>query len=69
MGLKVKETMILEIDNKGALDFTHNWSVGGRTCHVEVWQSFLRHLKEDRIIWSKWIPGDSNSSDLFTKNH
>jgi hypothetical protein len=40
MGLKVKETMILEIDNKGALDFTHNWSVGGRTCHVEYGSLF-----------------------------
>jgi hypothetical protein len=68
MGLKVKKPMILEIDNKGAVDLTHNWSVGGRTRHVEVRQYFLRDLKEDGIIWSKWIPGDSNSSDLFTKN-
>jgi hypothetical protein len=68
MGLKVKKPVILEIDNKGAVDLTHNWSVGGRTRHVEVRQYFLRDLKEDGIIWSKWIPGDSNSSDLFTKN-
>jgi hypothetical protein len=68
MGLKVKKPMILEIDNKGAVDLTHNWSVGGRTRHVEVRQYFLRDLKEDGIIWSTWIPGESNSSDLFTKN-
>jgi hypothetical protein len=37
MGFKVKKPMILEIDNnKGAADLTHNWSVGGRTRHVEV---------------------------------
>jgi hypothetical protein len=53
MGLKVKKPMILEIDNKGAVDLTHNWSVGVRTRHVEVRQYFLRDLKEDRIIWSK----------------
>jgi hypothetical protein len=35
MGLKVKKAMILEIDNKGAVDLTHNWSVGGTTRHVE----------------------------------
>jgi hypothetical protein len=68
MGLKVKKPMIIEIDNKGAVDLTHNWSVSGRTRHVEVRQYFLRDLKEDGIIWFKWIPGDSNSSDLFTKN-
>ncbi len=68
MGIKVKKPMILEIDNKGAVDLTHSWSVGSRTRHVEVRQYFLRDLKEDGIIWSKWIPGDSNPSDLFTKN-
>jgi hypothetical protein len=68
MGLIVKKPIILEIDNEGAVDLTHNWSVGGRTRHVEVRQYFLRDLKEDGIIWSKWIPGDSNSSDLFMKN-
>jgi hypothetical protein len=42
MGLKVKKPMILEINNKGAVDLTHNWSVGGRTQHVEVRQYFFR---------------------------
>jgi hypothetical protein len=68
MGLKVKKPMILEVDNKGAVDLTHNWSVGGRTRHVEVRQYFLRNLKEENVIVAKWILGDSNSSDLFTKN-
>jgi hypothetical protein len=67
MGLKVKKPIILEIDIKGAVDLTHNWSVGSRTRHVQVRQYFLRDLKEG-VIWAKWIPGDSNSSDLFTKN-
>jgi hypothetical protein len=35
MGLKVKKPMILEIGNKGAVDLTHNWRVGGRTRHVD----------------------------------
>jgi hypothetical protein len=45
MGLKVKKPMILEIENKGAVDLTHNWSVGGRTRHVEERQYFLKDLK------------------------
>jgi len=28
--------MILEVDNKGANDLAHNWSIGGRTRHVDV---------------------------------
>jgi hypothetical protein len=67
MGFKVKKPMILEIDNKGAVDLTHNWSVGGRTRHVEVRQYFFCDLKEENVIVTKWISGDNNSSDMFTK--
>jgi len=38
MGLKVKLPMILEIDNKGTKNLVNNWSIGGRTRHVEVWR-------------------------------
>jgi hypothetical protein len=68
MGLMVKKPMLLEIHNKGAVDITHNWSVGGRTRHVDVLQYFLSDLKEEDVIFSKWIAGESNSSNLFTKN-
>ena len=36
IGLKVKKPMILQVDNKGAKDLAHNWSIGGRTRHVDV---------------------------------
>jgi len=36
MGLKVKLPMILEMDNRGAVDLANNWSIGGRTRHVNV---------------------------------
>jgi hypothetical protein len=36
MGLCVKKPMILYLDNKGAKDLANNWSVRGRTRHVEV---------------------------------
>ena len=39
-GLKVKLPMKLEIDNKGAKDITHNWSVGGKLRYVEVKQFY-----------------------------
>jgi hypothetical protein len=46
MKLKVKFLMILELDNKGAVDLANNWNIGGRTRHVDVRQCFLRELKE-----------------------
>jgi hypothetical protein len=68
MGLKVKKPMILEMDNKGAVDLSKNWSVSGRTRHDCIRQSFLRELNEEGIITVKWIPTEENSADIFTKN-
>lgn len=68
IGLKVQKPMKLELDNKGAVDLANSWSVGGRTRHVSVHQSFLCELKEKGLLEIKWIPTTENSSDLFTKN-
>jgi hypothetical protein len=68
MGLKVKKPMMLYVDNKGAKDLANNWSVGGRTRHVEVRQYFLRELKEQDVINCVWVAGSDMCSDLFTKN-
>ena len=42
LGLEVELPMILEMDNKGAVDLANNWSVGGRTRDVDVRNNFLR---------------------------
>jgi hypothetical protein len=48
--LRVHLTMILEVDNKGAVDLVNNFSVGGRTRHIDTMQYYLRELKEKGII-------------------
>jgi hypothetical protein len=68
MGLKVKKPMVLEIDNKGAVDIAHNWSVSGRLRHDSIRHNFLRELNEERVIEVFWIATEDNSADLFTKN-
>ena len=68
LGLKVKKPMILYVDNKGAKDLANNWSVGGRTRHMDVREFFLRDLKLDNVIVTKWMSGEEMPSDLFTKN-
>ena len=68
MGLKVKLPMLLEMDNKGVVDLANNWSVGGRTRHVDVRQCFLRELKESKIIDIRWVKGTDYDTDVFTKN-
>ncbi len=68
IGLKVELSMILEMDNKGAVDLVNSFSVGGRTGHIIVKQCFLKELKEAKVLVVKWIPGSENEADIFTKN-
>jgi hypothetical protein len=66
--LKVELPMILEMDNKGAVDLVNNFSVGGRTRHIETRQYYLRELKAKGILNLRWKAGVDESSDIFTKN-
>ena len=68
LGLKVQKPMILYVDNRGAVELANNWTVGGRTRHIEVRQYFLRELKEQNVILTRWISGDNMCSDYLTKN-
>jgi hypothetical protein len=47
---------------------TNNYSVGGRTRHVDVKFFFLRELKEQGLLVIKHVPGEQNDADIFTKN-
>jgi hypothetical protein len=67
--LKVKLPMVLEMDNKGAVDLANSLSVGGRTRHVEVRNHYLREMKDVGMIVIKHIPGDDNEADIFTKKY
>jgi hypothetical protein len=68
LGLNVQLPMILEVDNKGAVDLVNNYSVGWRTRHMETRQYFLRQLKEENVIKVIWTPGELNRSDLYTRD-
>ena len=60
--------MILEMDDKGAVDLANNWSVGGRTRHVDVGNHFLRELKDMGLIQCRYVAGPENDADIFTKD-
>jgi hypothetical protein len=60
--------MVLEIDNKGAVDLISSFTVGGHTCHIDVKQCFIRELKDSKQLIVNWISGSENNADMFTKN-
>ncbi len=47
IGLQDQLPIKLEVDNKGTTDLATNWSIGGRTRHIDVRQTFLCKLKEE----------------------
>ena len=60
--------MILFVDNMGAVGLANNWSVSGRTRHVDVKQNYLRELKERGFIHVKHKSGKDLIPDVGTKN-
>ena len=68
LGLKVELQMLLEMDNKGAVDLANNWSVGGCIRHVDVRNFFLRELKDEGLLVIEYVSGNENDVDIFTKN-
>ena len=68
LGLEMELPMILDVDNKGALDLANNWSMGGRTRHVDIRNNFMRELKDMGLIQCRYVPGPENNADIFTKN-
>ena len=63
MHLKVAKPMIVESDNKGAIDLCNSWTVGGRTKHIDTRYYFLRELKEEGVLIFNWISGKINCTD------
>ena len=47
IGLLVEYSMVIEIDNSGAVDLANNWSAGGRTKHMQTRIFSLRDLTEE----------------------
>ncbi len=68
MELQVELPMVLEMDNRGAVDLVNSWSIGGRTRHVDVRLYFLHKLKEAGTLVVRWVAGETNDADIHTKN-
>jgi hypothetical protein len=68
MELKVKLPLVVEVDNKGAVDIANSWTATGRTRHIATRINFLRELKETCIVSVQWISSVIMAFDTFTRN-
>ena len=68
MGLKVELPMMVECDNKGAVDLVNGHGVSENTKHIDVRILHVRDFKDKGFIIVKWTPTESNEADIGTKN-
>ena len=68
LGLKVKLPMVLYMDNKGGGDIFNSWSIAGNARAASIRFACIRELKEQGILIIKWINGEENAADMYTKN-
>ena len=63
-----KRPSIIYEDNLGAIYLTKNPQISQRTKHMDVRHHFIRDLIKDKKIEVRYVKGENNLTDIFTKN-
>ena len=58
---------VLYMDNKGAIDLSHDPVLHASTKHIKRRELFIRDLVLDGTITPKYVKTDDNMADIFTK--
>ncbi|KAG5894852.1 hypothetical protein JTB14_023701 [Gonioctena quinquepunctata] len=64
---KVCESVVLKIDNLGAISLIKNVENSKRSKHIDIKYHFMKDLCLQKRIISQYIPTNENVSDMFTK--
>jgi hypothetical protein len=65
---KIDDTIVVHVDNIGAIFIANNFSAEGRTKHIDTRLHFVRDLIDQSIITIKYVRSHDNVADIFTKN-
>lgn len=67
LGFAPEEAMILHVDNKAAIDMSHNLVQHDRTKHVSVNRHFLKKNIDSKEIELEFVRSESQLADILTK--
>ena len=67
LGIPVTAPTDLYVDNKGAIDLSHDHSTTGASKHIQRRFFKIRELVDDAVIRVRYITSTSNIADIFTK--
>ena len=62
-----RDTVLLHVDNKGAIELARNPVHHQRSKHIDIKYHFIRSEVEIRIVDLLYVPSDNNVADIFTK--
>ena len=68
LGIKVELSIMVMIDNIGAIYLSDNATSSKRTKHIDTRYHFTRDYIEDGVIKVKFVESVDNDADTFTKN-
>lgn len=67
IGLSLELLFLLEMDNKGVVEYANNWSgEGGLVIWMYIY--FLHELKDEGMIMVRHVSRYANKADIFMKN-
>ena len=62
-----RDTVLLHVDNKGAIALSRNPVHHQRSKHIDIKFHFIRSEIEDKVIELSYVSSEQNIADLFTK--
>lgn len=68
IGVEVVIPAPLFVDTLGAISIAKNASTKGCTTHMDIRLHFVQELIDEGIIILKFVRGEDNAADIFTKN-
>ena len=63
----IKDPIDLYVDNKGAIDLSHDYMANDRTKHIARRHFKVRELVQEAAIRVKYVASSDNVADIFTK--
>ena len=67
LGITISDAVDLYVDNKGAIDLSHDYVANDKTKHIERRHFKVRELVQDAAIRVRYIATADNVADIFTK--
>ena len=68
MKINVQLSVIVNIDNMGAIFMSKNVSTTSRSKHIDVRTKYVNEYVQDGVLKIDYVKQEENDADIFTKN-